>query len=281
MMRMLERFDLKSLGPGVDSAHLVASAQALAEADRGRWLADPSFAQVPQDGLLDPGYLKQRGDALSVERAPSPVSPGQPPGALASARFGESLELASTSHFVIVDREGSIATMTTSIEFGFGSHVMVGGFLLNNQLTDFAFTPESDGRPVFNSVQPGKRPRSAMSPTIVFDSETGRPLFALGSPGGPRIIAFVGQTLVGLLDHGLSPNQAIAAPRVAYAKGELEVEDVGWAGDEKKRFVDSLTQRGHRVSVVSLNSGLHAVALTPEGVIPGIDPRREGEAEGN
>jgi gamma-glutamyltranspeptidase/glutathione hydrolase len=191
---------------------------------------------------------------------------------------GQAFEVPSTSHFVVVDADGSVATMTTSIEFGFGSHLMAHGFMLNNQLTDFAFTPEKNGHPVANAVAPGKRPRSAMAPTMVFDGN-GAPVLTLGSPGGPRIIGYIAQTLISVLDHGAPPNVAIARPHVVYAQGKAEVEDIGW-GDEdmRDRLVDALKAKGYSVSVAAENSGLHAVSWTPEGVMPGIDPRREGVA---
>ena len=281
-LRMLERFDLKKLGPGVESAHLMTEAQAIAESDRQRWSADPAFAAVPTAGLLDEPYLAGRGREISIDRTLPPAVAGLPPGATAQTATGEAFELPSTSHFAITDRDGSIVSMTTSIEFQFGSHVMAGGFLINNQLTDFAFTPETDGKRVFNAVEAGKRPRSAMSPVIVFDHESGRPLFAVGSPGGPRIIAYVIQTLVGVLDFGLDLNHAIAAPHVLSVKGELEVEDLGWPDEASRdRFVEGLRARGHKVSVAAANSGIHGLALTPDGIVPGIDPRREGDAQGD
>src|SRR5262249_10036262 len=156
----------------VDEMHALLEAEALVEADRDQWIADPAFAKVPTEGLLDPGYLSERARGISKERSMKRAEPGHPPGATAQAMPGPTVDVPSPSHFVIVDSQGSVACMTTSIEFGFGSHVMVDGFILNNQLTDFAFTPEKDGKAVFNAVQPGKRPRSAMAPVIVFDAQT-------------------------------------------------------------------------------------------------------------
>lgn len=283
VMRLLERFDLAKLPEGSpEELHLLLSAEALVEADRDRWVADPAFARVPVEGLLDPEYLDERASKISADRALGPVSAGSPPGALAAAVPGRAHELASTSHFVVVDPEGSIACMTTSIEFGFGSHLLVRGFLLNNQLTDFAFTPEQEGHPVLNAVAPGKRPRSAMSPIIVFDAESGAPVLAVGSPGGPRIIGYVARVLVAVLDHGLDPSVAIARPHVLYARGQAEVEDIGWTSRaERDALGKALEEKGHAVSVTQENSGVHAVSFRDGKLVPGIDPRRDGAAAGH
>jgi gamma-glutamyltranspeptidase / glutathione hydrolase len=280
-MKLLERFDLSALTPGsADEAHLLVEALALVDADRQRWVADPNFAPVPTGGLLDPAYLAERGGHLSLQRALGAVEPGQPPGARGAVQSGQAFEVPSTSHFVVVDGQGSIACMTTSIEFGFGAHVLAGGFLLNNQLTDFAFTPTRDGRPVFNAVEAGKRPRSSMSPVIVFEQATGKPVLAVGSPGGSRIVGYVVQALVGVLDHQLSLDAALAQPHVVQAAGVAEVEDVGWPSPAARdEVVEALRQRGHQVTVGPQNSGLHGVALGA-ALTSGVDPRREGEAAG-
>jgi gamma-glutamyltranspeptidase/glutathione hydrolase len=279
VMRLLEPLELSKRTEGsADELALLLGAEALGEADRDRWIGDPAFVQVPFEGLLDEGYVSERRKLLSAERAPANVEAGVPPGAVTATEKGEAFEVPSTSHFVVVDADGSVATMTTSIEFGFGSHLMARGFVLNNQLTDFAFTPEKNGKTVANAVAPGKRPRSAMSPTLVLD-ENGAPVLAVGSPGGPRIIGYVAQTLVSVLDHGARPSDAIARPHVVYAGGKAEIEDIGWS-DQKARdqLAEALKARGFNVNVTSENSGLHAVGWTPDGVLPGIDPRREGVA---
>jgi gamma-glutamyltranspeptidase/glutathione hydrolase len=253
----------------------------LADADRERWVADPNFAPVPTAGLLDQAYLAARSARIDPDRSQGRAQPGQPPGALGGVVAGPAFEVPSTSHFVIVDGQGSIATMTTSVEYGFGSHVFAGGFLLNNQLTDFAFVPSREGKQVFNAVEAGKRPRSSMSPVIAFDGATGKPVLALGSPGGSRIVAYVVQALVGVLDHHLSPAAALAQPHVVHAAGKAEVEDVGWPTvATRDALVDALRQRGHEVATGPENSGLHAVGLGADGLEAGIDPRREGEAAG-
>jgi gamma-glutamyltranspeptidase/glutathione hydrolase len=194
---------------------------------------------------------------------------------------GPAFEVPSTSHFVVVDGQGSIASMTTSVEFGFGSHVLTGGFLLNNQLTDFAFAPTRDGEKVFNAVEPGKRPRSSMSPVIVFDGVTGKPVLALGSPGGSRIVGYVVQALVAVLDHGHSLDRALASPHVVHAGGKAEVEDVGWSSvGARDALVAGLEKRGQEVVLAPENSGLHGVTLGSGVLVSGVDPRREGEAAG-
>jgi gamma-glutamyltranspeptidase/glutathione hydrolase len=282
VMRLIEPFELAKKTQGsADELNLLLQAEALAEADRDRWIGDPAFVKVPTEGLLDDGYLGERRKLMSAEHALTNVEAGVPPGAVTATEPGHAFEVPSTSHFVVVDADGSVASMTTSIEFGFGSHLMARGFMLNNQLTDFAFTPEKNGKPVANAVAPGKRPRSAMSPMLVFDAESGAPVLAVGSPGGPRIIGYVAQTLVSVLDHGAKPSDAIARPHVVYAGGKAELEDIGWA-DEKARdqLAEGLKAKGYTVNVTAENSGLHGVGWTADGVLPGIDPRREGVAAG-
>jgi gamma-glutamyltranspeptidase / glutathione hydrolase len=281
VLALLERFDLASGDPtSVESLHLLAEAQRLAHADRDMWVADPAFVAVPVDGLLDDGYLKSRAALLREGEAAAAVAPGHPPGAPPGLVSAAAAEEPSTTHFTIVDADGNIACMTSSIEFGFGSHVMARGFLLNNQLTDFSFVPGAPGRKVANAVEPGKRPRSSMSPVIVFDAVTGEPLWALGSPGGARIIAYVAQVLVALLDAGRSPQEAVSLPHVVNLGGRTELEDLGWPEGVLVERVAGLRALGHDVTVGQQNSGLHVVQWTHRGLVPGIDPRREGAARG-
>lgn len=281
-LRMLERFDLAQLGPSsAEALHLLTEAERLAYADREQWIGDPEFANVPTSGLLDTEYLKQRGALIRTDRSLGVAAAGAPPGAQAGAVPSTSHDVPSTSHFVIVDAQGNIACATSSIEFGFGSHVMVRGFLLNNQLTDFSFVPMRAGQPVINAVAAGKRPRSAMAPTLVFDAATGRPLLALGSPGGARIIGYVLRALTGVLDFKLSAQQAVALPHVLSTNGQTEIEDVGWPSRAARdELVSALKARRHDVSIGQQNSGLHAVMFTDTGLSAGIDPRREGAAAG-
>ena len=184
-------------------------------------------------------------------------------------------DLPSTSHLVVVDDAGDVVTMTASIESAFGSHLMVRGFLLNNELTDFSFVPEVDGRLVANRVEPGKRPRSSMAPVLVLDAE-GRFLLALGSPGGSRIIAYVARTLVQVLDGGLEPQLAIARPNVVNRNGVTELEKMPGKEEWAATLESALKKRGHEVKIGDLNSGLQAIMRVGSGYVGGADPRREG-----
>ncbi len=284
ILGILERFDLAPLKDDPPAAlHLYAEAARLAFADRARYLGDPAFVDVPVAGLLDPGYLAERAALIDPGRAMRNVDAGVPPDA-----SGAALELApsrpqqmvSTSHFSIVDPWGDAVTMTTSVQSTFGSTLMVGGFLLNNQLTDFSYEPERFGRPVANRVEPGKRPLSSMAPTFVLDAE-GRLRVAIGSPGGTRIINYVSQTLLNLLDFGMNVQDAIAAPHAVAQQGPLELEQ-GTAILEHTAALEAL---GHRVVPRTLNSGLHGIVIEYDGaarrLYGGADPRREGIALGD
>lgn len=285
MLGMLEAFDVPSLKPrSVEAAHLLAEVGRYAFADRDLYLADPAFVDVPTKALLDEGYLRQRASRIDLEKAAEgavaagrPQEAGKKQGSYAPGRSPERL---STSHFVIFDAYGNVASMTTSVENVFGSRVMVAGFLLNNQLTDFSFSPTEDGRPVANAVAPGKRPRSSMAPVVVFD-ESGAPVLAVGSPGGSRIIPFVVQTLVGVLDWDLDVQAAIALPHVANRNGVTELEEALRTPAELATLHDALTRKGHDVTTGDMNSGLHAIQRTKIGALEGgADPRREGVALG-
>ncbi|MBH23014.1 MAG: gamma-glutamyltransferase [Myxococcales bacterium] len=278
ILGQLEAFDLPSMNPNsIDAAHLFAESSRLAYADRALYLADADFVPVPVAGLLDPTYLKRRASlirlAQSLGEVPAGSPPGRPKGALAPDR---SLELPSTSHLVVVDDQGDVVSMTASIETAFGSHVMVRGFLLNNQLTDFSFVPEEGGRPVANRVQPHKRPRSSMAPIIVRDPK-GRFKAAVGSPGGSRIITYVAQTLLNVLDWNMNMQRAIDRPHIVNRNGATELERIdGWEA-WAEAMSSGLKARGHEVKVQDLNSGLHGVMTTDDGqLLGGADPRREG-----
>ena len=237
------------------------------------YMADADYVDVPVAGLLQRDYLRARSALIDPQRAATEVPVGLPPPLDAHSQAADSSpERPGTSHFVIVDREGNIVSMTTTIETGFGSRLFVRGFLLNNELTDFSFMPVIDDLPVANRVQGGKRPRSSMSPTIVFQGE--RPVLAVGSPGGSRIINYVAQTLIGVLDWGLSPQQAIDLGHIVNRNGDTELEE----GSHAATWAAELTRRGHRVTVGELYSGLHAIQLKPHGrgLIGGADRRREG-----
>ena len=277
MLGVLEQFDMASLDPGsVEAAHLLAEAGRLAFADRNLYVADPGFVAVPITGMLDRAYLAGRAALIDPEQDMGTAEPGDPDRQQGWIyQPGQSLELPSTSHISIVDAEGNAVSMTTSIESGFGSRLMVHGILLNNQLTDFSFSPEGESGLVANRVEPGKRPRSSMSPMMVFDAD-GNLLLVVGSPGGSRIIGYVLQTIVAVLDWGLDPQTAVSLPHVVNRNGATDLEIDTVASD----LAEPLAAMGHEVNVMVLNSGLHAILVTSEGLAGAADPRREGVARG-
>ncbi len=278
ILGLIEPFEIGKLGPeDPESWRIIGDATRLAFADRGRYVADTDFVSVPK-GLLNGDYLAQRSKLLRRPTAlgKDEVKAGDPPWDRAELRIdGLSFELPSTSHVVVIDDTGNIASMTTSIETAFGSHQMVAGFLLNNQLTDFSFMPQENGSAVANRVEGGKRPRSSMAPTIVM--KDGRPVFALGSPGGSNIIPYVATTLIGLIDWKLDVQQAISLPHLSNRFGTYDLEQGTPAAD----LADDLKALGFDTAVKELNSGLHGIALTPSGLVGGADPRREGVAIGD
>ena len=278
ILGMLQRFDLRRLKPmSAEGLHLFAEAARLAYADRDRYLADSDFISVPLAGLIDRRYLAERSRLINPRQDHGRVGPGMPPASHASLfRDGDSLDLPSTSHLSIVDSNGDAVSMTTTIEHEFGSRLMVDGFLLNNELTDFSFRPEVDGKPVANRVEPGKRPRSSMSPTLVFGPD-GKLLLVIGSPGGPEIINYVALTLIAVLDWGLDVQAAIDLVHVSNRNGDTEIEPGPW-GDA---IAAELKARGHTIGRHELESGLHGIMRTPRGLEGGADPRREGVALGD
>lgn len=259
-----------------EAVHLYSEAARLAYADRAYYAADDAFVPVPVKGLLDPDYLKQRAGLIG-EWSMGLAQPGHPPGAAASRGPDRSPELPSTSQISIVDGDGHAVSMTTTIEDAFGSRQMVRGFLLNNQLTDFSFASvDSEGRPVANRVQPGKRPRSSLSPLLVLDKR-GQLIMSLGSPGGSAIINYVGKVLLGTLDWGLNIQEAIALPNFGSRNGPTELEQ----GRVSEALVSALRARGHDVKLMPQTSGLQGIMRVPDGWLGGADPRREGVARGN
>ena len=278
VLGMLQRLAPDALpADPVRAAHLIAEAERLAYADRERYLADSDFVAVPLAGLLAPEYLAARAALVQPNRSLGRVLPGSPPDTpLAELAGDASPELDSTSHFSIVDAEGNAVAMTSSIEFAFGSQQMVRGFLLNNQLTDFSFVAEQDGKPVSNRIEPGKRPRSAMAPTMVFDRE-GKLVLALGSAGGSAIINHVVKTLIAALDWNMDIQQAIALPNFGSRNGPTELEQ----GTAAAAWVEPLRALGHAVRLIDMSSGVHGIGRTREGWRGGADPRREGIAKGD
>jgi gamma-glutamyltranspeptidase/glutathione hydrolase len=279
ILGILEHFDLPNLGPDrPDSWHLIAEASKLAFADRALYMADADFVSVPIKGLLDPVYLTGRAQSIGIETTlDTPVVAGNPPWRDGRRHApDESQGRPGTSHISIIDGDGNAVSMTTTIEGAFGSQLMVRGFLLNNELTDFSFLPDRAGRPIANRVEPGKRPRSSMAPTMVFD-RNGNLELVIGSPGGSRIIGYVAKTLVAVLDWGLDIQAAIDLGHIVNRNGATELE----AGTAALIFQPALTVRGHETHRRDLNSGLHGIMVTKDGLRGGADPRREGVARGD
>ncbi|CAG1010587.1 MAG: gamma-glutamyltransferase [Rhizobiaceae bacterium] len=278
ILGMVEPFPLRGLGPDDPVAwRVIGDATRLAFADRERYVADGDFVRMPA-GLLDPGYLAARSALIRRPTAlpPEAATAGEPPWDKAELRIdGVPAEMPSTSHVTIVDDQGNVAAMTTSVENAFGSRLMVAGFLLNNQLTDFSFAPTEEGTAVANRVEAGKRPRSSMSPTVVL--KDGRPAYALGSPGGSRIIPFVAKTLIALIDWDLDMQAAVSMPHLANRFGTYELEE----GTAAVSLAADLEALGYKTAVRELNSGLHGIAIGLEGLTGGADPRREGVALGD
>ena len=274
ILGMLDAYDL-SAGPNDPTVRrLIGDASRLAFADRGRYMADSDFVPMPTQGLVDPAYLAERAGLLAGDDALPEVAPGNPAFDHASLWADDaSIELPSTSHFVIVDAQGNVASMTTTIENGFGSRLMVRGFLLNNELTDFSFRSHRDGVPIANRVEPGKRPRSSMAPTIVM--KDGAPVLAIGSPGGSRIIGYVAESIIAWADWGMNVQEAVSVPHAVNRFGTYDVEE----GTAAEDLVTPLTELGFEVNARALTSGLHAIAIG-ETLQGGADPRREGIALG-
>ncbi|MGP8309133.1 gamma-glutamyltransferase [Vibrio sp. YIC-376] len=276
ILAISEKYDLK--GWGAESAkswQVIADASRLAFADRGKYMADHDYVPMPTAGLLDADYLKERANLIEVGKALSEVTAGNPPWSHAmNLSMDESIELPSTSHFNIVDKQGNVVSMTTTIENSFGSRLMVRGFLLNNELTDFSFSTHQDGIPIANRLEPGKRPRSSMAPTIML--KDGKPYMAIGSPGGSRIIGYVAQTIIAHTQWDMDIQQAINQPRLLNRFGILDIEQ----GTTATRLQPELEKIGFTTQATDLNSGLHAIRITTDGLEGAADPRREGVAIG-
>nr|WP_304363800.1 gamma-glutamyltransferase [Jiella sp. LLJ827] len=279
ILGLIEPFDIKALGPNSPEAwRLIGNASRLAFADRGRYMADIDYVPMPMRGLLDEDYLTSRSELLKGEEAlpADQVEPGSPPWDHAMLLGDDTaIEMPSTSHFSIADAAGNVVSMTTTIENGFGSRLMTNGFLLNNELTDFSFeTHDENGHVIANAVAPGKRPRSSMAPTIVM--QEGKPVLAIGSPGGSRIIGYVAQALIAIIDWDMNVQEAAAMPHLVNRFGTFDIE----AETDATSLSDPLRELGFAIEERDLNSGIHAIAITPDGLEGGADPRREGIAVG-
>lgn len=278
ILGMLQRFTPEQLTPNtVSGAHLFAEASRLAYADRAQYLADPAFVKVPVKGLTDQGYLKDRAALIDPAKDMGTAKAGDPPEKHAALAPQISPVLHGTSHMTIVDDQGRVVAMTTSVESVFGAEIMTRGFMLNNTLTDFSLAPTRDGKPVANAPAPGKLPLSAMSPTIVFDKDN-KFLVSVGSPGGPAIIDYVSQILIGILDAKMSPKDALAMPHEINMNGATLLEK----SPNSDVLAAELTKMGHTVQVPQVEgSGLHGIMKVPGGYIGAADPRRDGIALGD
>ena len=277
VLGLVAPFDLGVSPFQPEVAHLIAEAERLAYADRARYLADSDFVAVPVAGLLDPNYLAERRKLIDPARALDTVAPGTPPDTNGTLGRDRTLEKGGTSQVSVVDKEGDAFSMTTSVESAFGARTMVRGFLLNNQLTDFSFEPaDADGSLIANRVEPGKRPRSSMDPTMVFGADGGLE-YVLGSPGGAAIILFNLKTLFALLDWQMDASAAAALLNFGGTPDAVLIE-TGEAGDG---LTAALAAKGHAVRRLPLTSGEHIIAVTPEGLEGAADPRREGTALGD
>jgi gamma-glutamyltranspeptidase / glutathione hydrolase len=278
VLALIEPFDLGKEPLAIQPVHHIVEAERLAFADRDRYLADPDFVTAPVSGLLDRTYIDQRRTLIDPTRTLGEATAGTPPNTRQGA-YGRdaTLENVGTSHISIVDDDGNALSMTTSIEQAFGSHLMVRGFLLNNELTDFSFVPvDDDGHAIANRVEPGKRPRSSMDPTIIF-AEGGKLRYLLGSPGGPGIILFNLKAIIAMLDWHLDPQAAAALANFGSTGADFLLEP----GDEWDALADGMGKLGHKVQRFPFTSGLAVIAVTPDGLAGGADPRREGVALGD
>ncbi len=277
ILGLLERFDLSRLAPdSVQAAHLIAEASRLAFADRALYVADPDFIDVPVAGLLDRGYLATRAGLISAGTSMCRAVPGNParkPQALAPDSAED--RAVSTSHISVVDGDGNAVAMTTSIGNAFGARLLVRGFMLNDHMSDFSPRPRRGGRAVGNRVQPGKRPRSSMAPTLVTGPD-GALVLSVGSPGGRSIIGYVTKALIGALDWNLTLQQAFDLPNIVNRNGPTLVE----RGAVPQELRDALTALGHEVEARPLTSGLHGIRRRARWLDGGADARREGVALG-
>lgn len=275
IMGIAAHFPLAKWGPNdPQSWRVIGDASRLAFADRAKYLADSDYVEVPLHQLLAADYLKARAELLKTKHALPAVSAGEL--ALSAHRSNDqSIELPSTSHISIVDGQGNVLSMTSSVENAFGSRLFVKGFLLNNQLTDFSFVPEQNGQAVANRVEAGKRPRSSMSPTIVLENQ--QPIIAIGSPGGSSIIGYVAQALISHLSWNMSLQQAVEQPHLINRFGTYELE----ANSKALTMQTPLTAMGYQTKAKVMTSGLQGIRIYPDKLVGAADPRREGTAKGD
>jgi len=280
MLGMLERFDMRAAGAGsLRSVHLFTQANRLAFADRAKFLADPDFVSVPTGGLIDPAYIASRSALINETADMGTATAGTPADVTDWVNPDPSPPaLTGTSHISIRDRKGNVVSMTTTVESAFGNNRMVRGFVLNNELTDFSFAPVSGGLPVANRVQGGKRPRSSMAPTIVFDQH-GQVKYVTGSVGGSSIIPVVAKTLIGLIDWQQTPQASAASPHFYNLNGSTTLETFlpGVIGPtDVGLLAPDLRLMGHTISFAAVTSGIATIEVTHDGLVGGVDPRREG-----
>ena len=276
MLKQLERFDMTGLGKDNPvSWHLFGESQRLAYADREKWIGDPGFVAVPTKGLADPAYLGARSALINAGDRMAKAEAGMPAGAPAARVNAADNEVAGTTNFAVADSAGNITTWTSTVEKTFGSGLVAEGFVLNNELTDFNFAPEDQGKLTANHVQPGKRPRSAMSPTIVYDA-SGKPILAIGAAGGVTIIAQVTKAIIGVLDWGLPVEEAIALPQLIAIGDRFAVEK----GTMLETMIPAFTAMGHKPVATALPLKLNGVQRVAGGWRGGADARGEGRPAG-
>ncbi|MBT4989010.1 MAG: gamma-glutamyltransferase [Rickettsiales bacterium] len=270
---ILENFDLTQMTPdSAESVHIISEALRLAYVDRNKYTADDRFVYVPVKQMLSKKYLKERSFLINIDSSLLDVKPGE---FTHLASFEQPIDHPSTTHLSIVDKAGNAVSFTSSIQYFFGSGLTTHGFLLNNQLTDFAFVPMVNGKKVANRAEAGKKPRSSMSPTLVFD-ENNKLFMVVGSPGGSRIISYVIKTIVSVLDFNVSINDAVALPNFTKMNNKLEIEKSSNITKHKK----ALEQKGHELLIHDMTSGIHAILIKDGKLYSGVDPRREGFALG-
>lgn len=257
------------------AVHIIMEAARLAFADRNKYIADCAFSPVPVSSMLADSYIKQRAALIQKDNAIENITAGDITQDKSCGNINTPYEHPSTSHMSIVDNEGNAVSMTNSIEYSFGSGIMTNGFFLNNELTDFSLTPKENGVDIANRVEPLKRPRSSMSPFIIFDKDNNL-YMVIGSPGGSRIISFVLQTILSVLDYNMELNDAINQPHFATTGKSIELEK----GTAIENIAPDLKKKGHDVVIGELTSGLHGIIIKDKKLISGVDARREGEAAG-